>query len=118
MAVPRIFLCSGVNSAHFYGLSRIQTGFLLRRFAFTPTQKAVSKTFKETRNNPTNSNTMLENKTFSFPGGDNCPTPAMHGLGNSLTYEWITHYRIDSRVSFTYKFSKNLQGNEIATRHI
>ena len=40
------FLSAGVNSAHpSNAVSRIQTGFLIGRFSFTPTRKAASKTF-------------------------------------------------------------------------
>ena len=47
-AVPRIFYLRGQTSHTFTGVSRIQTGFLVGRFVFTPTQKVASKTFKET----------------------------------------------------------------------
>ena len=40
-------LSAGANSAYLTGVSRIQTGFLVGRFVFTPTQKVASKTFKE-----------------------------------------------------------------------
>ena len=47
-AVPRIFLSVGGTQHTFTGVSRIQTGFPVRRFVFIPTQKVASKTFKET----------------------------------------------------------------------
>ena len=45
-AVPRIFCLRGQTPQTFTGISRIQTGFLVGRFVFTP---------------------------ISFPGGGNCP---------------------------------------------
>ena len=43
------FFCLLGQTPHtFTGVSRIQTGFLVARFVFTPTEKVASKTFKET----------------------------------------------------------------------
>ena len=39
------FVCGGKLRT---GVSRMQTGFLVERFVFTPTQNVASKTFKET----------------------------------------------------------------------
>ena len=47
-AVPRIFCLRGQTPHTFTGVSRMQTGFLVGRFVFTPTQNVASKTFKET----------------------------------------------------------------------
>ena len=65
--VPRIFDCEGK----------------LR----TPSQGSPEYRFRAsiaTRTSPAKSNTMLEKKkkTFSFPGGGNCPAPAMCGPGS------------------------------------
>ena len=42
-----IFCLRGQTPHTFSGVSRIQTGFLVGRFVFTPTQNVASKTFKE-----------------------------------------------------------------------
>ena len=52
-AVPRFFWLRGQSPPTFTGVSRIQTGFLVGRFAFTPKQKVASKTFKETNHTDT-----------------------------------------------------------------
>ena len=39
------FLSAGANSAHLH--RGLQTGFLVGRFVFTPSQMVASKTFKE-----------------------------------------------------------------------
>ena len=52
-AVPSIFCLGGGGGVKLHtpltGVSRIQTGFLVGRFVFTPTQKVASKTFKENK---------------------------------------------------------------------
>ena len=71
-----------VNLAHFYrGLPYIQTGFLVGRFVFIPTQVA-SKTIKKT--NHTYAFYFLKiamiyygiNTLFSFPDWGNCSHPS------------------------------------------
>ena len=52
-AVPRIFCLRGQTPQTFTGISRTQTGFLVGRFVFTPTQRIASKTFKETNHTDT-----------------------------------------------------------------
>ena len=52
-AVPRFFCLRGQSPPTFTGVSRIQTGFLVGRFPFTPKQKVASKTFKETNHTDT-----------------------------------------------------------------
>ena len=89
MAVPRIFCLQGQTPQTFTGISRIQTGFLVGRFVFTP---------------------------ISFPGGGNCPPcpPAMYGPGTALYWKllgnvpgifdyaflWLNH----QRSTFNYVF--------------
>ena len=68
-AVPSTFCLRGQTLHTFTGVSHIQTGFLVGRFVFTPTQKVFFKTFKET--NHTDGISTL----FSFPSGGNCPSP-------------------------------------------
>ena len=49
-AVPSTFFLGGGGGElriPLTGVSRIQTGLLVGRFVFTPTQKVASKTFKE-----------------------------------------------------------------------
>ena len=45
--IPGIFCLRGQTS-HTFTVSRIQTGLLVGRFVFTPTQQVASETFKET----------------------------------------------------------------------
>ena len=52
-AVPRILCLRGQTPHTFTGVFRIQTGFLVGHFVFTPTQKVSSKTFKETNHTDT-----------------------------------------------------------------
>jgi len=48
-----IFCLQGQTPQTLTGISRIQTGFLVGRFVFSPTQRVASKTFQDTNHTDT-----------------------------------------------------------------